>query len=794
MIHTIQNSFNAGELSPYIASRPELEVYASGCKRMNNYISIPYGGARYRPGTEFIAETASEGATCLYGFEFSTQERNVLEFGEGRVTVHSTGLDRQGVVAEFDVPYLAEELRELQFAQLNDVIIVAHPNHHPRQILRFAQDDWQTEEFPFDAYPQLETNVEDGNGIEIFNGDGEYGVGSSVRLTSLNEVFQPGHIGSIFEFAQERSEEETSVELELSPSQANEQATVTVGRTLLLGDESRVINNAQISQPLRVEGVFLLQTFGTWTADIFVHRRRLGDDLWEDYLSFTGSDDRNLNEEFTLNDSYEIRVVVGGVENSISGRVIISVTDPFLRGRVRVTSSVEEDDSIVFGRVVTPVVGGFVTLWSEPAFSGHRGYPRGITFHNQRLWFGGTPSRPQTVWASEINGFGSFSAPFALDDSSDDDSPITLQVFADQQAQIRWLSSNRVLLAGTSTGEFTISGGQQEVITPGSFDIQRFTSNGSEPYQPIPMDQSVLFVQRQGRRLLKMSYAFENDSYGADDVTIYNEHLTRSGIVELAYQRQREPIVWGVTNDGKLAGWTYRPDQPFFAGYEITSPGVKFESVAVVYGDGDEDELWVVVNRDGKRYVERFRPDQVISQEQSLMNEFWFLDSAVRYEGEVDSFTGLDHLEGLEVTIYADETYVGEAIVENGRVANPRPDSKRSLVGIHYGGELETMPLELQGQDGTSQGRMKQAGRGSISLYRSLSGEYFTSQSSEARRIRGISPSLNIFQRRAVEDFVEVMTVAGGATRTLTMGVRQTHPYPMTILSVLNRFTVQENE
>lgn len=191
---------------------------------------------------------------------------------------------------------------------------------------------------------------------------------------------------------------------------------------------------------------------------------------------------------------------------------------------------------------------------------------------------------------------------------ADADAPIALPVFAEQHNRIEWLSSNRSLLAGTSAGEFVITGEtREESVSVDDYNIRRHTSNGSASYQALPVDSAVIFIQRQGRRLRKMGYKFEDDSYAADDVTIYNEHLTRGNLVELAFQRQREPIIWGVTEDGKLIGWTYRAAQPFFAAYQINSPGVAYESIATVYGDGDEDELWVVVKRDSGRFIERFR-------------------------------------------------------------------------------------------------------------------------------------------------------------------------------------------
>ena len=787
MLHHVQNSFNAGELSSYTSARPELEVYQAGCKSMKNFIALPYGGARYRPGTELITSTKNAGPACLFGFEFSTNERHIIEFGAGYIRFFATGLDTAAPIMdgasplEKTTPYSLNDLRELQFAQLNDIVIITHANHPPYRLSRYAVDNWVMEPFPFIAPPFLDVEVDPTLAITS-----SATTGTGVTLTTGADVFNALHVGAVFELAYRRTKDEITQALDIAAGTAS----VTVKNGRLGTTSSRTSLN--ISDPLRVSGAFLLQTFGIWTATVEVFRRYLGETHWEEYLTFEASDDRNINEAYTLDEPAELLVVTSSFDSSTSGRVLLSVTDPFIRGRVEIKSYVNAQQ--VTADVLVPLAPGAATEWSESAFSGYRGYPRAVTFHGQRLWFGGTISRPQTLWASRIDSYDDFFRPFGTDGLADADAPLALPVFSEEHNRIEWISSNRSLLAGTSAGEFVITGEtREESVSANDYNIRRHTSNGSESYQALPVDSAVLFVQRQGRRIRKMGYRFEDDAYAADDVTIYNEHLTRGNLVELAFQRQREPIIWGVTNDGKLIGWTYRAAQPFFAAYEIQSPGVTYESVAVVYGEGDEDELWVVVNRASGRVIERFRPNQILAQERGEMEKLWFLDSAVEFTGATAVCTGLAHLEGLEVQIFADDSFAGRATVTGGAINNPRPLAQRTLVGIHYGGELETMPIEVGTENGSSQGRMKKAGRSVIRLFQSLTGEWFTSQNPQAHPLQSLGPQDSLTEARPLSDFDRVLESHTGATRALTIGVRQTHPYPMTILSISARITLTED-
>lgn len=787
MLHHVQNSFNAGELSPYTEARPELEVYQSGCKTMENFIALPYGGGRYRPGTELITGTKDGAAACVYGFEFSTDQRHILEFGEGYIRFFDTGLDTAAPIMDGDdplevvSPYSVSDLRQLQFAQLNDVVFITHANYPPHRLSRLSSTSWTMEPFPFKSLPLLDVEVDSAKAITA-----SATTGTGIDLTAASDVFEDGHVGAEFELAYRRTEEEIQQEIPITASTAS--LTVKDGRT----GTTKSRTNLRLSDPIRTTGDFSIQTFGTWSAKVEVFRRYIGDDDWEEYLSYSASSTRNVNDGHTLDAEAEIRLAVSDVTATSNASAFISVSDPFIRGRVEITAVTSA--TAATADVLSTLAEGASTEWSESAFSDYRGYPRALTFHGQRLWFGGTISRPQTVWGSRIDGFDDFARPFGSDSVVDADAPLALPVFAEQHNRIQWMSSGRALLVGTSAGEFVISGeAREESIQPDDFLIRRQTSNGSAPYAPVPVDSAVVFIQRQGRRLRKMGYKFEDDSYAADDVTIYSEHLTRGNLVELDYQRQREPIIWGITNDGKLVGWTYRPDQPFFAAYEIKSPGVTYESVAVVYGDGDEDELWIVANRTTGRSIERFRPDQVLAQERNEVKKLWFLDSAVQYDGATSLCEGLGHLEGAEVQVFADGAFAGIATVADGRIDNPNPTASKTLVGVHYGGELETMPIETQTENGTSQGRTKQAGRAVVRLFRSLTGEWFTSQNPTAHPFLSLSPQQSVAEARDLQDFNEVIESHPGNTRTLTIGVRQTHPYPMTVLSISARIALTED-
>ena len=137
-------NFTAGELSPRLDGRSDLQKYFQGCKTLQNMVVHPHGGATRRPGTKFIAETKSNGEARLIPFEFSTTQTYVLEFGNTYMRVYKDGgqvLD-SGSTVEISTPYSAAEANELKFTQSADVLYIVHPSHQPRKLSRTSHTSW----------------------------------------------------------------------------------------------------------------------------------------------------------------------------------------------------------------------------------------------------------------------------------------------------------------------------------------------------------------------------------------------------------------------------------------------------------------------------------------------------------------------------------------------------------------------------------------------------------------------------------------------------------------------------
>ena len=77
----IINSFNAGEWSPLMSGRTDLEKYRNSCTKMYNFLPTPQGTAVARQGTGYVVNCKSNDTmSALLPFQFSTLQSLVLEF------------------------------------------------------------------------------------------------------------------------------------------------------------------------------------------------------------------------------------------------------------------------------------------------------------------------------------------------------------------------------------------------------------------------------------------------------------------------------------------------------------------------------------------------------------------------------------------------------------------------------------------------------------------------------------------------------------------------------------------
>ena len=278
--------------------------------------------------------------------------------------------------------------------------------------------------------------------------------------------------------------------------------------------------------------------------------------------------------------------------------------------------------------------------WRLGLYSATTGYPAVVAFHQNRLAFGGSTDFPLRYDLSVTGDFENM-APTEVDGTVVDDRAITDSLSGDTVDPIRWMMTDeKGLLLGTFDGEWVSRPSDTStLITPSNVKSDRSTGYGSGAVEPKRAGKVILFVQKALRKIRELAYIFEDDGFRAPDLTLVAEHISRTGIVQMAYQREPQSVLWCVLTDGTLIALTYERDQKVVGWSRHVVGGVsdagstqaKVESVAVIPNTtGDADEVYIVVNRwvngGTVRYIEYIKPfwDEINDPEDSF-----FVDSGL---------------------------------------------------------------------------------------------------------------------------------------------------------------------
>ena len=286
------------------------------------------------------------------------------------------------------------------------------------------------------------------------------------------------------------------------------------------------------------------------------------------------------------------------------------------------------------------------TNFSLGAFSTTTGFPSCVTFFEQRLVFAATVNNPQTIYFSKSGDYENMDAN--IGGTIKDDDAIVYTIASNQVNAIRFLSPTRTLIIGTAGGEFAVyGGGDNDAITPTNIIIKRQSNFGAANVDAVPVGNATLFLQRARRKIRELAYNFDVDGYIAPDMTILAEHVTESGVTQMAYQDEPLAILYVVRGDGELVALTYQRDQQVTAWHRHIFGGVfgtgkaVCESVAVIPTDDTEYQVYVIVKRtingSTKRYIEVLNTFDFTETDNTTFN---FLDSQLNYHGVSTTLNG----------------------------------------------------------------------------------------------------------------------------------------------------------
>ena len=793
-VSTIVTNFQAGEFSPRLEGRIDLQKYNSGAQKLENMLIFPQGGITRRPGTKYAGTSKDGGKVRLIDFQFSDEQAYVLEFGANYIRFFKDG----GLLTEATKSITAA-------TQANPVVVTASTHGYSNGDRVFIKDvagmvELNNREF---TVANKTTNTFELSGI---NGTGftAYTIGGTsgkiVEVTTTYteaQVFELNHVQSadVLYLAHKDHEpakltrttttsftltdidfvdgpwlDENTTDTTIYFSAETGTVTVTASADVFSSDDvGRFIRTREILEIAHDE----------WAASTSYANNatvRFGGHVYKNVTGSTVSSGNTPPVHLTGTETYG--TIDWEYRHDEFGHVEITV----FTSATEVTAVVHEDQ---YGNSTLPdsSVGSSNanTRWSLGAFGGDQGFPRAVAFYEERLYFAGTTGQPQTIFGSQTADFENMTPGL------NDDDAINVTIASDQVNVIKHMIQGRFLQLLTTSAEFTLSGGTgTQPVTPTNVNVLRETTFGSSDVRPIRAGSSTILIQKGQEKVKEVTFDLDTDGLVGRDLTILAEHIARGGLTDMIWQQEPELILWFVRTDGVLIGLSYDPQNQTIGWHThpMGESGV-VESITAI-PSGAEDQVYLSV----KRTIDGSVVRHIVFMENIYfgtdVSDAFYVDSGLTYDDTATTtITGLNHLEGEAVQILADGAAHADKTVSGGAVTLDRSASTVH-VGYSYDSKVQTLRMEGGADDGVSQGKIKRIHGATIRFLDTVGAEIGPDEDN-LDRLPFRDSSMAMDEAVPMFDGDKEISFPSGYDNDARVFVRQTQPLPMTILAVMRR-------
>ena len=721
----IQNDFTAGELDPKLRARNDIAQYKSGLSTARNVTVQPQGGAKRRDGSKFITQLDSGAANAvrMVGFEFSVSDSYMLVFTPGKMYVFKDGalitnINGSGNDFLTVASLTAAILPEMNWVQSADTVIVVHEDLTPIKIVRGATDsDWTASVIAFNFIPKY-----------------AYTLNIDIPQFTITPSATNGNITITA----------SAVTTDNGTAQAGTSNTITLK------------NGTSYTSDDQCNGLSLHLTAGTGSGQ---HRHITDYDaatkIATVFPAFTTAPDNTTQYSIKAFGADSVDEYFNAANGFGRARITEYVTDTSVKAYVEVPFF--DTSALVSGDWELEY--GYEDVWSAA-----RGYPRSVTFHEGRLYFGGTKSRPSTLFGSRVADFFNFNPGEALDDAA-----VSATLDTGTFNAIIDIFSGRNLQVFTSGAEFFVPQSLDAPITPSNLIVKQQTAFGMKPGIRLQnVDGSTLFIQRQGKALQEFLFSDAVQAYTSSKISLLSSHLLKSPeemavrVATSTDEGDRLMIVNG--DDGTIACYTLLRSQNVIAPSEWTTDG-EYINIGV-----DVDDIYTVVKRTingvDLYYVELFDADVLV-------------DCAVT--GGATSSVLMGNLQGKTVDIIRDGVNEPAQVVPtpSPNVTFARPATTSFQVGLDFAIEIKTLTVEPKLASGSLKGFKKRIFE--------VNAELFATQS---LTIDGKSVAFRNFGANvldsSVQEFTGLKTLGGilGYTYDGQITIGQDVPLKMTLLGL----------
>jgi len=790
-VSSIITNFRAGEISPRLEGRIDLQKYNEAVKQLENMIVFPQGGVTRRPGTYYAGTTKDGGQVRLINFEFSDTQAYVLEFGNlyvriykdgGLVTATTTAISGITKANPAVVTSNSHGMSNGDRVFISSVVGMTEVNNREFTVAGVTTNTFQLSGINSSAFTTYGSAGTAGKIIEITtpyttsqlsainfaqSADVLFLAHNSHEPAKLTRTSHTAWTLTDIDFTDGPYIDENITDITLFASANTGSVTITASASLFAStDVGRLIRFREVIEAEHDQWA----TSTGYAQNALV---RFGNNVYK--KTDSGTDTSGSNPPVHLTGSKAYGPITWQFQHSGSG--FLKITG-FTSATV-VTALFKNSEGFLPASVVSS--GNTTTLWSLGSFSTTTGFPRAIGFYEERLYFASTTEQPQTI-------FGSASADFENHTpGTNDDDGINVTIASDHVNVIKHLLPARFLQLLTTSAEFTLSGGAgSEPVTPTNVNVLRETTFGTGNVKPLRAGNSTILIQKGAEKVKEITFDLDTDGLLGVDLTVLADHLARGGLTDMVWQQEPELLLWFVHSDGRLIGLTYDRANATVGWHEHSLGGSGVVESITAIPSGAEDQVYLSV----KRTINSATVRHIVFLKSLYFNDdvkdAFFVDSGLTYSGNATtSITGLNHLEGVSVTILADGAAHADKTVSGGAITLDRSSTKVH-VGYGYTSSLETLRMEAGAEDGIAQGKIKRIHGVTARFFQTVGAE-LGPDTNNLDRLPFRDSSMNMNQAVPLFNGDKEISFPSGYDNDAKIVIRQTQPLPMTILAIMRR-------
>ena len=716
----IQSNFSTGELDPLVRARIDLAQYNNALAKATNIVIQPQGGLRRRPGSKYITELPSAAAdgVRLVPFEFNVNDSYMLCFTNNRMHVIKDGIQITNINGSGN-PYLTTTitsamLSSIVWTQSADTMIIVQEDLQPQLLVRGATDSsWTISAISFDSIPKYAFD------LQVFEPKATLTPSAVSGNITVTVSAYHSDTGSL------QAATTTSVTLKAAASATDD---------IFVGLCVHMTSGAQSGKARKItdyNGTTKVATvFPAWeTAPVATDNYKIAPFAVE-----------SVNQYINAVPQGRARIL-----EYVSDTEVRAITEyPFFDTTARTTGNWS------------------IECFYEDVWSAAKGWPRTVTFHEGRLYFGGSKSRPSTIWGSKIGIFYDFVPTESLDDDAIEATLDTssLNIVVD-------MISGRDLQVFTTGGEFYVPQTSTDPITPLTLSFKAVSRNGTKPGSRVQsLESGTVYIQRLGKSVNEFLFSDTQLTYVTQRISLLSGHLlkspTRMTLRRANSTDEGDLLMMANETDGSLAVFSVMRSQ------QITAPSEFITDGSYIDVQVDVSDIYTVVKRTfdstDRYFVELFGFD-------------YFTDCAF-VGAAAASLAGLPH-EGESINVITDGVPQANETVTSGAITFDRASTTSYEVGLPFTVYAKTMPIELKIQTGTRMGFKKRVVEINAIVH-----------NTQHMELNGNPLPFRIFDNPLLDEAVPVFTgikrVNGvlGYSREQAVEISQTVPLKMTLLGL----------